>query len=160
MPNGEPGSGSVSLAIFFQSSCLRAETGHPKSPAIHPVTLQRFSTPDAGVMDATRLYGEIKRRTNIVGIAPKEAAFTRLSIKQSDGCLVQKAGYLTVESIAPIATIKLFALAACLNGSSRRMLRQATGSYTTSRDTIPERPGFRVCSRSLGWPRAVVSCRE
>lgn len=53
-----------------------------------------------------RLNGEIKRRTEVVGIFPNEAAITRLVsailLEQNDAWAVQRARYITLESITPI----------------------------------------------------------
>ncbi len=53
-----------------------------------------------------RLNGEIKRRTEVVGIFPNEAAITRLVgailLGQNDEWAVQRARYITLESIAPV----------------------------------------------------------
>jgi putative transposase len=53
-----------------------------------------------------RLNGEIKRRTEVVGIFPNEAAATRLIgallLEQNDEWAVQRARYMTLEAIAPL----------------------------------------------------------
>ena len=53
-----------------------------------------------------RLNGEIKRRTEVIGIFPNEAAITRLVgailLEQNDEWAVQRARYITLESIAPV----------------------------------------------------------
>ena len=53
-----------------------------------------------------RLNGEIKRRTEVVGIFPNEAAITRLIgailLEQNDEWAVQRARYMTLETIATL----------------------------------------------------------
>ena len=66
-----------------------------------------------------RLNGEIKRRTEVVGIFPNEAAITRLVgailLEQNDEWAVQRARYMTLETIATLSDdpiVKLPAAAA------------------------------------------------
>jgi putative transposase len=66
-----------------------------------------------------RLNGEIKRRTDVVGIFPNEAAIVRLIgailLEQSDEWATQRARYMTLETIAPLSdnpTVSLPAVAA------------------------------------------------
>src|ERR1700745_487143 len=66
-----------------------------------------------------RLNGEIKRRTDVVGIFPNEDAIVRLvgaiPLQQNDDWAVQRARYMTLETIAPLSddpTVKLPAVAA------------------------------------------------
>jgi putative transposase len=53
-----------------------------------------------------RLNGEIKRRSEVVGIFPNEEAVTRLIgallLEQNDEWAVQRARYMTLETIAPM----------------------------------------------------------
>ena len=66
-----------------------------------------------------RVNGEIKRRTDVVGIFPNEASVRRLVgailLEQNDEWAVQRSRYMTLESIAPIgddATVSLPTLVA------------------------------------------------
>jgi putative transposase len=65
-----------------------------------------------------RPIGEIKRRTDVVGIFPNEDAITRLVgallLEQNDEWAVQRARYMTLETIAPLSddpTVNLPAIA-------------------------------------------------
>ena len=63
-----------------------------------------------------RLNGEIKRRTEVVGIFPNEAAITRLVgailLEQNDEWAVQRSRYITLESILPVSDDPLVGLPA------------------------------------------------
>ena len=76
-------------------------------PAAHRVKLHS-TTP------LERLNGEIKRRTELVGIFPNEAAITRLVgailLEQNDEWAVQRSRYITLESITPIGDDPLVSL--------------------------------------------------
>jgi mutator family transposase len=65
-----------------------------------------------------RVNGEIKRRTEVVGIFPNEDAIVRLVgailLEQNDEWAVQRARYMTLETIAPMSddpTVNLPAIA-------------------------------------------------
>ena len=76
-------------------------------PAAHRVKLHSTNPLE-------RLNGEIKRRTEVVGIFPNEAAITRLVgailLEQNDEWAVQRSRYMTLESITPIGDDPLVSL--------------------------------------------------
>jgi putative transposase len=63
-----------------------------------------------------RLNGEVKRRTEVVGIFPNEDAIIRLIgailLEQNDEWAVQRARYITLETIAPLSDDPLVGLPA------------------------------------------------
>tara|TARA_R110000787_G_scaffold231546_3_gene338920 strand:+ start:5227 stop:6453 length:1227 start_codon:yes stop_codon:yes gene_type:complete len=63
-----------------------------------------------------RLNGEIKRRTDVVGIFPNEIAITRLVgailMEQSDEWAVRRARYMTLETMAPVSDNPIIVLSA------------------------------------------------
>jgi putative transposase len=63
-----------------------------------------------------RLNGEIKRRTEVVGIFPNEDAITRLVgailLEQNDEWTVQRARYMSLETIAPVSDDPIIMLSA------------------------------------------------
>ena len=52
-------------------------------------------------------FSDIKRRTEVVGIFPNEDAIVRLVgailLEQNDECAVQRARYMSLETIAPLS---------------------------------------------------------
>ena len=63
-----------------------------------------------------RLNGEIKRRTEVVGIFPNEAAIARLIgailLEQNDERAVQRARYMTLETMTSLSDDALVSLPA------------------------------------------------
>ena len=78
-------------------------------PAAHRVKLH-------SVNPIERVNRENKRRTEVVGFFPNEAAVVRLVgailLEQSDEWAVQRSGCMTLESIAPLSDDALVSLPA------------------------------------------------
>jgi transposase-like protein len=88
-----------------------------------------------------RVNGEIKRRTEVVGIFPNEAAIIRLVgailLEQNNEWAVQRARYMTLQTLAPLRDdLHLLSptAAACAEAARHKDLGPPN-SYTTSRDT-------------------------
>ena len=99
-----------------------------------------------------RLNGEIKRRSEVVGIFPNEAAVTRLIgallLEQNDEWAVQRSRYMSLETIALSAMIPSLA---CQPRQPERAAdaAQEQRSYTTRRDTIGVCRARRRCRGRL-----------
>ena len=85
-----------------------------------------------------RLNGEIKRTTGVVGIFPNEDAIIRLVgailLQQNDEWAVQRARYMTLETIARMSDspiVSLSAVPARQNRSGQIQERSVVRSYTT-----------------------------
>jgi transposase-like protein len=89
---------------------------HPiQAPPTHSQTVTKLHSTNP----IERLNGEIKRRTDVVGIFPNEAAVVRLVgailLEQSDEWATQRSRYLTLEAISTVsdtATVRLSAVPA------------------------------------------------
>ena len=87
-------------------------------PGLHELS-QRPQAEDPQPNPLERLNGEIKRRTEVVSIFPNDEAIIRLVgailLEQNDEWAVQRARYITLETIAPLSDdprVKLPAVAA------------------------------------------------
>ena len=89
-----------------------------------------------------RLNGEIKRRTEVVGIFPNEAAIIRLVgailLEQNDEWAVQRSRYMTLETIAALSDTGQVSLSA-VPALTRRPQPAGTIAPTPSPGTRPSR---------------------
>lgn len=119
-----------------------------------------------------RLNGEIKRRSEVVGIFPNEAAVIRLIgallLEQNDEWAVQRARYMSLETITPLSDAPLVTLPTAQPDRAANAA-QDTRSYTTARGTIQARymykrslpsddpePPFRPSAGSAGAQRHLL----
>ena len=111
-----------------------------------------------------RLNGEIKRRTEVVGIFPNEAAITRLVgallLEHNDEWAVQRSRYMTLETIAALSHDPIVSLPAAAGdqpAQRRKYVALPSLSYTTTGDVTPcgaRRRALRMRRRTL----AMVLC--
>ena len=84
----------------------------PQEPALAKAGDHRLKIHSTNPLEP--LNSEIKRRTEVVGIFPNEAAITRLIgailLEQNDEWAVQRARYMTLETIAPLSQDLIVAL--------------------------------------------------
>ena len=111
-----PGAGRGCRPAAAQSAQTRRPDGSGRSrrPCLHELS-QEPALAKAGdhrpkihsTNPLERLNGEVKRRTEVVAIFPNEAAITRLIgailLEQNDEWAVQRARYMTLETIAPLS---------------------------------------------------------
>jgi putative transposase len=110
---------SDTIARRDGSASRRIRTAWPSSQRRH-LSGRLLGRPARTKLHSTnpleRLNGEIKRRTEVVGIFPNEAAITRLvgaiPLEQNDEWAGQRARYITLESIAPISDDPIVSLPA------------------------------------------------
>lgn len=99
-----------------------------------------------------RLNGEIKRRSDVVGIFPNEKAITRLAgallLEQNDEYAIQKR-YISLESLAPMSdNIRRSACRRSRRWPERGNQRKARRHASTSTPRRGTRPGYE-CHQ--GW---------
>ena len=100
---------SLSKLAVFMDEAEEVVMAYMHFPATHRMKLHSTNPIE-------RLNGEVKRRTNVVGIFPNEVAIIRLVgailLKQNDEWAVQRGRYMTLETIAPLSDNAMVRLAA------------------------------------------------
>jgi len=88
----------------------------PSQRALVYAALREVFNADCYEQARERVNGEIKRRTDVVGIFPNEDAITRLVgallLEQNDEWAIQRARYMTLETIAPVSDDPIVRLSA------------------------------------------------
>jgi putative transposase len=86
---------------------LATSLDEAKTDVLAYMTFPAASDQAALDQPAQARHGEIKRRTELVGILPNEDAIVRLVgailIEQNDEWSVQRARYMTLETMAPLS---------------------------------------------------------
>ncbi|WP_256473223.1 transposase [Bradyrhizobium sp. 170] len=104
-----PARTSCSRCLCPDGRTIRHDVEH-RSGTLAPRNLIPVTNP------IERLNGEIKRRTEVIGIFPNEDAIVRLIgailLEQNDEWAVQRARYMTLETIAPLSDDPIVSLPA------------------------------------------------
>ena len=128
-PEGDTGKSTIALGILHKLAATVADQIRPKVPKLasimdeaeHDVlAYMAFPKEHRAKLHSTnpieRLNGEIKRRTDVVGIFPNDDAIVRLVgallLEQNDEWAVQRARYMTLETIAPMGDDPIISLPA------------------------------------------------
>jgi transposase-like protein len=95
----------LSRTLAAYAAVIKTAAGHQHTAGLIPVT-----------NPIERLNGEIKRRTEVVGIFPNDDAIVRLVgallLEQNDEWAVQRSRYMTLETIATMSDDPLINLPA------------------------------------------------